>query len=247
MPADAVAAVRGATTRSAAVAAAVENFRAVRSQAEGVKGRGYQPRVEARLRGGAGRNFDGVEDQKREINGAIVLNWNLYNGGSDQARVRQYVNLINQAADLRDKACRDARQTAAIAYNDVVKLRDQIESLRRNEGAISKARDAYRQQFDIGQRSLLDLLNAQGLQLDTLSMGMSDDLEAAVAEGATLDFGLNAGDYATARAMAGAITQNPVGIGYKVVEYALSRTLSPALVAQYQTQLPDKRLLAPSS
>ena len=29
-----------------------------------------------------------------------------------------------------------------------------------------------------------------------------------------------------------------------MVEYALSRTLSPALVAQYQTQLPDKRLLA---
>lgn len=30
----------------------------------------------------------------------------------------------------------------------------------------------------------------------------------------------------------------------EVVEYALSRTLSPALVAQYQTQLPDKALLA---
>ena len=30
----------------------------------------------------------------------------------------------------------------------------------------------------------------------------------------------------------------------EVVEYALSRTLSPALVAQYQTQLPDKEMLA---
>ena len=30
----------------------------------------------------------------------------------------------------------------------------------------------------------------------------------------------------------------------EVVEYALSRALSPALVAQYQTQLPDKQLLA---
>ena len=30
----------------------------------------------------------------------------------------------------------------------------------------------------------------------------------------------------------------------EVVEYALSRTLSPALVAEYQTQLPDKHLLA---
>ncbi len=35
-------------------------------------------------------------------------------------------------------------------------------------------------------RELHDALNAQGLALDTLSMGMSADLEAAIAEGATL-------------------------------------------------------------
>ena len=35
-------------------------------------------------------------------------------------------------------------------------------------------------------RALFDQLNAQGLALDTLSMGMSDDLEAAVAAGSTL-------------------------------------------------------------
>jgi hypothetical protein len=29
----------------------------------------------------------------------------------------------------------------------------------------------------------------------------------------------------------------------EVVEYALNRTLSPALIAKYQTQLPDKELL----
>ena len=30
----------------------------------------------------------------------------------------------------------------------------------------------------------------------------------------------------------------------EVVEYALSRTLSPAMVAEYRTQLPDKAMLA---
>ncbi len=35
-------------------------------------------------------------------------------------------------------------------------------------------------------REYREQLNAVGLQLDTLSMGMSDDLEAAIAEGATL-------------------------------------------------------------
>ena len=35
-------------------------------------------------------------------------------------------------------------------------------------------------------RQLLELLNRQGFDLDTLSMGMSSDLEAAIAEGATI-------------------------------------------------------------
>jgi len=35
-------------------------------------------------------------------------------------------------------------------------------------------------------RELLERLNAAGFQLDTLSMGMSDDLEAAILEGATI-------------------------------------------------------------
>src|SRR5205085_12444826 len=117
-------------------------------------------RVDARLRSGAGRNFDGNLDEKRASSGEIVLNWNLYNGGADQARVRQQLNLLNQAADLRDRTCRDTRQTAAIAFNDTRKLTEQIELLDRNTLSIEKARDAYRQQFDIGQRSLLDLLNA---------------------------------------------------------------------------------------
>jgi uncharacterized pyridoxal phosphate-containing UPF0001 family protein len=34
--------------------------------------------------------------------------------------------------------------------------------------------------------ALLDQLNADGLSLDTLSMGMSADMDAAIAEGATI-------------------------------------------------------------
>ncbi|WP_294636944.1 TolC family outer membrane protein [uncultured Aquabacterium sp.] len=152
--------VNQALARNPAISAAVENLRAVEAQAEGRES-AFQPRVEARVRTGMGNNFDGVQNQKRDTAAELVLNWNLYNGGSDRARVRQFADLINQAADQRDKACRDVRQTSAIAHNDIRKLRDQLAALDRNVLAIEKARDAYRQQFDIGQRSLLDLLNSE--------------------------------------------------------------------------------------
>jgi pyridoxal phosphate enzyme (YggS family) len=47
--------------------------------------------------------------------------------------------------------------------------------------------DAEQQRVPFRQlRALFEKLNARGFQLDTLSMGMSDDMEAAIQEGATI-------------------------------------------------------------
>jgi adhesin transport system outer membrane protein len=160
VPASAEQTMTAAIHQSPAISATIETLRSARS-AVSVREAAYQPRIEARVRSAAGNNLDGIRDQRRDSTAEIVLSWNLYNGGADQARVRQQVNVVNQAADLRDRTCRDTRQTAQIAFNDTRKLAEQMAYLDRNTLAIEKARDAYRQQFDIGQRSLLDLLNAE--------------------------------------------------------------------------------------
>jgi adhesin transport system outer membrane protein len=160
VPASNRLALEQAARNSPVIAAAIEAMRAARAQAEGRKS-AYMPRLEARVRSGQGRNLDGTEYQRRDVNAQVGLVWNLFNGGADQARQRQSAHLIAQASDLRDKACRDVRQTAAIAWNDTRKLAEQMGFLERNVAAIERARDAYRQQFEISQRSLLDLLNAE--------------------------------------------------------------------------------------
>jgi outer membrane protein, adhesin transport system len=159
-PANATDAATTAVRNSSAVSAAIETVRAARASVA-TRESAFHPRVEARISGGNGRNFDGIQDRTRSYGAEIVANWNLYNGGADQARVRQQANVLNQAMDQRDQACRNVRQTSAIAFNDTIRLREQINALERNTAAIEKARDAYRQQFDISQRSLLDLLNAE--------------------------------------------------------------------------------------
>jgi adhesin transport system outer membrane protein len=160
LPATEAEAMRLAAVQSPAVAGAVENLRAARAAVAGRKSP-YQPRLEARVRGATGHNLDGVLYEKHDTTAEIALTWNIFNGGSDSARERQYASLLTQAENLRDKACVDARQTISIAFNDVRKLNEQLGYLDRNVVSIQKARDAYRQQFDIGQRSLLDLLNSE--------------------------------------------------------------------------------------
>jgi len=160
LPTTASEAMDLALRNSAAINAAIENLRSARA-AVSERESAFWPKVEARVRAGTGHNLDTTPDLKREVTAGVVLNWNLFAGGADQARVRQQTNLLNQAADQRDRACRDVRQNAGIAYNDVLKLEDQLRVLDRNVLAIEKTRDAYRQQFNIGQRSLLDLLNSE--------------------------------------------------------------------------------------
>lgn len=139
---------------------AVSTIRAFRADAEARKAANY-PTVEFRASQSAETNRSAVTGDYRDSALQIVLNYNLYRGGSDQARVRQYVDKLNSTYDLRDKVCRDVRQTALIAFNDVGKLDLQIGFLSQHELSTAKAREAYRQQFDIGQRSLLDLLDTE--------------------------------------------------------------------------------------
>jgi len=89
------------------------------------------------------------------------MNYNLYRGGSDMARARAAGESLGAAFDLRDKTCRDIRQETRIAQNDVKKLAEQIKYLDQHQLSTEKSRNAYRQQFDIGQRTLLDLLDTE--------------------------------------------------------------------------------------
>lgn len=139
---------------------AVSTVRAYRADAQ-MRKSGYLPTVELRASQDIERNRSGVIGDYHDRAIELVMNYNLYRGGADSARVRQYAAKLNAAYDLRDKQCRDIRQTALIALNDVTRLELQRAQLAQHELSTSKAREAYRQQFDIGQRSLLDLLDTE--------------------------------------------------------------------------------------
>jgi outer membrane protein, adhesin transport system len=87
VPSDEAEAMNEAVRMSAAVSASIEGVRAARASVDARKS-AYQPRVEARLRSSGGSNVDGLLDQRRNTSAEIVMNWNLFNGGADQARVR---------------------------------------------------------------------------------------------------------------------------------------------------------------
>ena len=145
--------------------AAVANIRASRANID-VQRANNLPTVEFRASTGMDRNLLGVTGDTNTSALQVLMNWNLFKGGADEARIRQSHEQHYNATDLRDKACRDIRQQTAIAWNDVRKLKEQQGYLDQHQLSTEKARDAYRQQFDIGQRSLLDVLNTENELFD---------------------------------------------------------------------------------
>lgn len=140
--------------------AAVAQVRSRRAEVESKRASHY-PTLEFRASSGTDKNLQGVTGDTRQNSLQVVLNYNLFNGGSDQARVRSAEGLYHAALDIRDKTCRDLRQQVSIAWNDIGKLREKLGYREQHRLSIEKARAAYRQQFDIGQRTLLDLLDTE--------------------------------------------------------------------------------------
>ena len=122
----------------------------------------FHPELNLSARYGTQDHVNGEVDERRnEGRIGLDLRYNLYRGGRDQASLNKAQEEFNKSRDLRDQACIDMRQTLQIAYNDVQKLDQQLPILNQHRLSSNRVRAAYRGQFDISERTLLDVLDAQ--------------------------------------------------------------------------------------
>lgn len=165
LPASVESALLVALKTNPSLRATVENIEASQHDLDARRSAFY-PRLDLRAYSQLDKNYLGTPGNRQDSAVELVLNYNLFNGGSDAARNRQYRERKNIAIDEREKACRDMRQTLSIAYNDALRLKDQLGYIATQVDLVEKTRAAYQDQFKIGQRTLLDLLNTQNEYFD---------------------------------------------------------------------------------
>jgi len=138
----------------------IENIQASKNEIK-TREANYMPRLDLQARKNLGTSTDGRFNASAADVLELTMNFNLFNGFSDINRVKQSAENLNISQDLRDKACVDTRQIMVIAYNDIEQLKEQQIYRALHKNSIEAAREAYRKQFDIGQRTLLDLLDTE--------------------------------------------------------------------------------------
>ncbi|QRM18889.1 TolC family outer membrane protein [Dechloromonas sp. TW-R-39-2] len=180
LPASQKAALDVLYKKNPTLLAAVENTEAAQSELD-VRRAAYSPKLDLRARTDSTDNYLGAKGERNYTVGELVVSFNLFNGGADRAREKQYIERKNLSLDLREKACRDTRQTLAIAYNDVARLREQATALATQVSLLEKTRDAYRDQFNVGQRTLLDLLDTENELLSARRNAVNADSDLSLA------------------------------------------------------------------
>ncbi|SIR76984.1 outer membrane protein, adhesin transport system [Aquipseudomonas alcaligenes] len=121
----------------------------------------FYPRFDLELATSADDNVQGDEGHYNTWRAAVVMNYNLFNGMRDKARLQGAAHKINQSMDIRNNALRVLNENLALAWNAMENARMQTPKARDYADYTARSREAYQQQFSLGQRTLLDLLDSE--------------------------------------------------------------------------------------
>ena len=185
LPADIKSTLQAAYQNSPLMNAAIANMWSAEAATDVAKA-AYLPRFDFQARQDVWHDKDDIDGRYEEGVIELVVRYNLFNGGSDSAEKRRLIEKNYQAMDIRNKTCRDIRQEVSVAWNNTRRLEEQKTYLDRHQLAIEKAREAYKRQFDIGQRTLLDILDTENEYYEASRAYLNADRDHAISYARTL-------------------------------------------------------------
>ena len=89
------------------------------------------------------------------------VRYNFFNGFADQARKAETLELVSEAREAKNTTERQVVESMRLSWMAYMSVLDRIEYLENYIESSSATAQAYAKQFDIGKRSLLDVLDAE--------------------------------------------------------------------------------------
>lgn len=122
--------------------------------------------------------FDGKTDT-----GQIMLRvrYNLFNGGGDVAQKRATASQIAEAKDVKVNALRQLDESVGLAWNAREILMKQRDFMQEHVKSSFETVQAYRKQFLLGTRSLLDVLNTENELFEARQNAVNNDYDGVYA------------------------------------------------------------------
>ncbi|MGO1247060.1 MAG: TolC family outer membrane protein [Oceanisphaera sp.] len=121
----------------------------------------FYPKVHLELGSNWNDDIGGIEGHNNDYTAMVRMRYNLFNGGADVARSRATSALEMQAKDIKVNAHRQVEEGMRLAWAAYESLGRQKDFLQDHVEASFDTVDAYKKQFSLGSRTLLDVLNTE--------------------------------------------------------------------------------------
>jgi adhesin transport system outer membrane protein len=122
-------------------------------------------------------DIDGIEGDNEDWVVALRLRYRLYNGGKDTSRNKQTASLLEEAQEIRNQTKRQVDEGMRLSWHAYESTKQQLKFLETYVSSVEATKEAYRKQFNIGKRSLLDLLNTENELLDAKTNYLNADYD----------------------------------------------------------------------
>lgn len=160
LPVNSSAGVERAMQQSPVIASAMADIKAANAELAEAKAI-FCPRFEIETGASRNENLDGVKGPNNDMYAMLMVRQNLYNGGHDVAQRNERIERVKEAQDMLEKERRQVEQAVVEAFARLESAKARLEPLNQHVMSAAITRDAYLQQFDLGQRTLLDLLDSE--------------------------------------------------------------------------------------
>lgn len=127
----------------------------------------YLPKLDVELQGRLGNDLDGVRGDESELRAELVLRWNIFKGGIDRANTQEQIRRSDEERFGLRRAHREVEEQVRLAWDRRVQQRKRYASLRDQLASTERLIESYAEQFKVGDRSLLDLLDTQNTRYNT--------------------------------------------------------------------------------
>jgi adhesin transport system outer membrane protein len=126
----------------------------------------YYPEVLLEARARTGYEIDLNMGNTNDVLGRAVMRWNLYSGGETSANEQEQIRRASEARLRLHQVHRDVEEVVRTSWERRMRQADLANTLARQFSEATRVVETYQDQFKVGRRSLLDVLDAQNTKVN---------------------------------------------------------------------------------
>lgn len=126
--------------------------------------KGFYPKLDLEVNqffNDANQDNNGFDQPDDRFRARLVMNYNLYRGGADSATEQKNISKIHQETQTMLESKREALEGIEFSWNAYEFIQKQLVDLHEYRKFAETTLELYKDEFDMGRRSMLDLLAAQ--------------------------------------------------------------------------------------